>query len=474
MAEKSREALRALMEAKRLERLKSQPAAATPPAAAATPAATPPLASQPATATPPAAAASPAAAGLRAPSSSATPSHGRASSPGLGELLRSQPRSVSAKSVCTPSAPPRQSLPNGLDFATELAKHVFGHALQPEADRKRRAAAEEESERQEQLREVAKVRRCGEQGAGPDATGGGASGQLSALRAAFVSALPGIAASARVTSARAAQLNEAFAQFVAASPPVDALGQGCEQYLAYASICELEPGEGLEAACRDFLSYLRDLRAAAEAGAPSSSTAGAGADLRTEMPAPVHVAVQDVQWHSAGDAREVVRALRAGAVCSVVLRGAPVDAHDNDTICAPAARALAEGLAANIGTIATLALTDMKMGAEALRVVLHALGGSGTLRRLDLSNLCSRWTVANTLGRERGALLAELIRGWARRVRWRPSWWSHRWRPRARQVASEGSGRLSTLARKNRGSQISPTGRARGAGPRQRDRFRGV
>ena len=92
-----------------------------------------------------------------------------------------------------------------------------------------------------------------------------------------------------------------------------------------------------------------------------------------------------------------------------------MDAHDNDTICAPAARALAEGLAANIGTIATLALTDMKMGAEALRVVLHALGGSGTLRRLDLRNLCSRWTVANTLGRERGALLAELIRGWARR-----------------------------------------------------------
>ena len=108
----------------------------------------------------------------------------------------------------------------------------------------------------------------------------------------------------------------------------------------------------------------------------------------------------------------MVRALHAGAVCSVVLRGAPVDAHDNDTICAPAARALAGGLAANMGTLSTLALTDMKLSAEGLRVMLHALRGSGALRRLDLSNLCSRWTVTNTLGRERGALLAELIRGW--------------------------------------------------------------
>ena len=92
-----------------------------------------------------------------------------------------------------------------------------------------------------------------------------------------------------------------------------------------------------------------------------------------------------------------------------------------------------------MGTLSTLALTDMKLSAEGLRVVLHALRGSGALRltnpkpkpnpspkpnpnpnpnpnlnphphphpnphpnpnpnpnlrRLDLSNLCSRWTVA--------------------------------------------------------------------------------
>ena len=160
MAEKSREALRALMEAKRLERLKSRPVAAAPPAAATLLAAAAPTA----------------AAGLQAPfalKTSATRPHGRASSPGLGELLRSRPRSVSATHAERTRAPsgqsPSQSAPSGLDLATELAKHIFGHAVQPAAARKRRpgsAAADEQREVREQLcaedTPVTKVLRSGE------------------------------------------------------------------------------------------------------------------------------------------------------------------------------------------------------------------------------------------------------------------------------------------------------------------------
>ena len=161
MAEKSREALRALMEAKRLERLKSRPVAAAPPAAATLLAAAAPTA----------------AAGLQAPfapKTSATRPHGRASSPGIGELLRSRPRSVNAThAVRTPRAPsgqsPLQSTQSGLDLATELARHIFGHGMQPAAARKRRpgsAAADEQSEVREQLCEegapVTKVMRSGE------------------------------------------------------------------------------------------------------------------------------------------------------------------------------------------------------------------------------------------------------------------------------------------------------------------------
>ena len=161
MAEKSREALRALMEAKRLERLKSRPVAAASPAAAALLAAAAPTA----------------AAGLQAPfapKTSATRPHGRASSPGLGELLRSRPRSVTATHAVRtlPRAPseqsPSQSAPSGLDLATELAKHIFGHAVQPAAARKRRpgsAAADEQREVRELCAEdtpVTKVMRSGE------------------------------------------------------------------------------------------------------------------------------------------------------------------------------------------------------------------------------------------------------------------------------------------------------------------------
>ena len=162
MAEKSREALRALMEAKRLERLKSRPVAAAPPAAAALLAAAAPTA----------------AAGLQAPfapKTSATRPYGRASSPGLGELLRSRPRSVTATHAVRtlPRAPseqsPSQSAPSGLDLATELAKHIFGHAVQPAAARKRRpgsAAADDQREVREQLcagdPPVTKVLRSGE------------------------------------------------------------------------------------------------------------------------------------------------------------------------------------------------------------------------------------------------------------------------------------------------------------------------
>ena len=162
MAEKSREALRALMESKRLERLKSRPVAAAPPAAAALLAAAAPTA----------------AAGLQAPfapKTSATRPYGRASSPGLGELLRSRPRSVSAthavrtQGARAPSGQsPSQSAPSGLDLATELAKHIFGHAVQPAAARKRRpgsAAADEQREVRELCAEdtpVTKVMRSGE------------------------------------------------------------------------------------------------------------------------------------------------------------------------------------------------------------------------------------------------------------------------------------------------------------------------
>ena len=154
MAEKSREALRALMESKRLERLKSRPVAAAPPAAAALLAAAAPTA----------------AAGLQAPfapKTSATRPYGRASSPGLGELLRSRPRSVSATHAVRTPAPSGQS-PSHLDLATELAKHIFGHDMQPAAARKRRpgsAAADGQREVRELCAEDApatKVMRSGE------------------------------------------------------------------------------------------------------------------------------------------------------------------------------------------------------------------------------------------------------------------------------------------------------------------------
>eukprot|EP00966_Prymnesium_polylepis_P193251 4479258-Prymnesium_polylepis.1 len=108
----------------------------------------------------------------------------------------------------------------------------------------------------------------------------------------------------------------------------------------------------------------------------------------------------------------MVARLRAQSVTSVDLTGAPVDNQDSDTISPEAASALATGLASCRSTLATLALRDMKISTNGLRTVLHSLAGSPVLRRLDLSNMCSRWTVTNKLGGERGALLSELVRGW--------------------------------------------------------------
>ena len=217
------------------------------------------------------------------------------------------------------------------------------------------------------------------------------------LRAAFVSAIPGIAASASAafTSARAALLNETFAQFVAGDPPLDELEASCKQYLRYAQQETTAGPCGLEAACHDFLSYFRQLRPAREA-------------------APVQIVRRDVQWYSAADVDEVVGQLRAQTVSAVDLTGAPVDAQDSDTISMEAATTLATGLAGCRSTLGTLSLTDMKISTDGLRTVLHSLAGSPVLRRVHLSNLCSRWTVQNTLGSERGELLAELMRGWAR------------------------------------------------------------
>ena len=191
---------------------------------------------------------------------------------------------------------------------------------------------------------------------------------------------------------RATQLNGAFAQFVTANPGLDELSTACEQYLEYAKL-EAEPC-GLEEACRDFLRYLRQLR--------THSNAEEARIVR-----------QEVQWYTAADADEMVSLLCAGAaVTSVVLKGAAVDAQDSDTISMEAASALAAGLAKCKTSLTTLALTDMKISNAGLQVVLQALARSAVLRRLDLSNLCSRWTVANTLGSERGAMLSELLPEW--------------------------------------------------------------
>ena len=242
------------------------------------------------------------------------------------------------------------------------------------------------------------------------------------LRAAFVGALPGLASSTGVASERAAQLNETFAQFVARSPPLEELKQSCEQYLEYATQQEIAGPCGLEAACRDFLGYYRELRPNAEAvGAAiehslpeAASEQATATQAGAERGPPVYIVLQDVQWHSASDVGGTVARLRTEAVTSLELRGAPVDAQDNDTISAEAASALAAGLVSCRSTLTMLALKDMKINTDGLRAVLGSLAGSSVLHQLDLSNMCSRWTVTNTLGGERGALLSELMRGWPR------------------------------------------------------------
>jgi hypothetical protein len=233
--------------------------------------------------------------------------------------------------------------------------------------------------------------------------------RVGALHAAFVDALPGLALSACATSPRAVLLNESFARFVAGGPPLEELATGCTQYLEYARREEAGPA-GLEAACGDFLAYLRELRelqhrGEAEPVAPSAS-GPAGP--------PVRIVQREVQWYSASEADETVARLRAEAVASLDLKGASVDAQDSDTIGSDAASALAAGLSHCAGTLEALSLTDMKLSVAGLGAVLNALAGSLALRRLDLSNMCSRWTVTNTLGSERGALLSQLIVGWRR------------------------------------------------------------
>ena len=249
------------------------------------------------------------------------------------------------------------------------------------------------------------------------------------LRATFVSALPGIAVSARPASARAAQLNETFLQFVVSKPPVDELRKGCEQYLEYAQQEAAAPC-GLETPCLDFLRYLQGLRQSrGEASAVMNAETGhGGLRVQDELRPPSSVigaqvgpggllsqiVLRDVQWYTTSDACETVARLRPQATISVDLRGAPVDTQDSDTISLEAAVELAKGLASCTGTIEALALTDMKISTESLCTVLQSLAGSPVLRRLDLSNMCSRWVTTNTLGSDRGALLSGLMRGWAR------------------------------------------------------------
>ena len=220
------------------------------------------------------------------------------------------------------------------------------------------------------------------------------------LRAAFVSALPGIAG-----SASAAPLNDTFCQFVAGNPSLAELKESCEQYLEYA--CETPGPSGLEAPCGEFLSYLQQLRGVSEAEPDAAQP------LPTGGP-PVLILLHSVQWHAACDAADTVARLTAQAVTSLELRGAPLDAQDSDSVSVEAARALAVGLVGCRSTLASLSLQDLKLSMEGLRAVLQALAGSPALRRLELSNLCSRWTVSNTLGEERGSLLSELLRGWPR------------------------------------------------------------
>ena len=244
---------------------------------------------------------------------------------------------------------------------------------------------------------------------------------LDALRAAFVSALPDIAVATGAVSERAATLNRDFAHFVATNPPIGELEKGCQQYLEYSAPQQDAQQDaaascGLEVPCNQFLDYLRELRPACAAGAPADALAERNGPPWTIM-------VDAVRWRSASDAKSTETDLRARAVidrtacwaprsASLELRGAPVDAHDNDTISSEAARALAGGLSACKGTLTALALTDMKLSIDTLRTLLSPLTGSALLRRLDLSSLCSRWTGTNTLGAERGALLSEMIRGW--------------------------------------------------------------
>ena len=224
------------------------------------------------------------------------------------------------------------------------------------------------------------------------------------LRAAFVTFVPGLAASVDTSSERAAELNATFTQFVVGNPSLDELAKGCEQYLEYAKQEQLGSAAGFEVPCQNFLAYVWELRAAAD---KANLAAAPGPDNL-----PLQIVQHDVQWYSAADASGAVTRLHTSSVTSVDLSGAPIDALDSDTISAEAARALASGLASNKGTLATLALTDMKIGTAGLCTVLRSLDGSSALRRLKLSNLCSRWTVTNTLGSERGGLLSELIRGW--------------------------------------------------------------
>jgi len=295
--------------------------------------------------------------------------------------------------------------------------------------------------------------RAGKQDAAPasSTTAHGARASLEALRAAFVSALPGIAAAASAASENAATLNRDFASFVAGSPPIDELEKGCRQYLEYARQ-DAAASCGLEAPCRQFLDYLRDLRPESNAAAGTSERADTSAaanapgpscpSAQPHDPAPAgdavagsladapptgphgpswQIVVDAVQWHSASDASKTVADLRVRAVStsplppgaprsgSLELRGAPVDAHDSDTISAEAARALAGGLASCRGTLTALALTDMKLSTGSLRTLLSPLAGSASLRRVDLSSLCSRWTEVGTATSKRPSWRG---RGW--------------------------------------------------------------
>ena len=100
------------------------------------------------------------------------------------------------------------------------------------------------------------------------------SDRLDALRATFISAVPGIVAKLRPASVHVAKLNADFGAFVASNPSIDELEKGCQQYLEYARQ-ESATIDSLQDDCNKFLAYLRDLRAGggATSAAPASPAA---------------------------------------------------------------------------------------------------------------------------------------------------------------------------------------------------------